>query len=134
MLYDILMLAQVIIAAFLVIVILLQRSDGGMGALGGEGGGALMSGKAVGDTLTRVTTWLGVAFMGICLVLATQSSGKGAESSVVDAMVAEEAAMEEKSMTPTIPAAVTDAATDAKDAIGGLLEGAEAAPLNPVDQ
>ena len=129
MLYDILMLAQVIIAAFLVIVILLQRSDGGMGALGGEGGGALMSGKAVGDTLTRVTTWLGVAFMGICLVLATQSSGKGAESSVVDAM-----ASEEKVMTPAIPEAVTDAMDDAKDAIGGLLEGAESAPMNPVDQ
>lgn len=124
MLYDILMLAQVIIAAFLVIVILLQRSDGGMGALGGEGGGALMSGKAVGDALTRTTTWLGVAFMAICLVLATQSSGSGAQSSVVDIQ-------EEDVMTPALPAAVTDAVDDMVNTANEAVENAEEAPINP---
>ncbi|MDE0723637.1 MAG: preprotein translocase subunit SecG [Alphaproteobacteria bacterium] len=126
MLYDILMLAQVIIAAFLVIVILLQRSDGGMGSLGGEGGGAVMSGQSVGDVMTRVTTWLGVAFMGVCLVLATQSSGRGGESSVIDAMQAEKAVEEKAAMTPSVPAEVTDV-------IGDMLEGAEVAPVNPVE-
>lgn len=59
------------IAIGLVAVILLQRSEGGALGMGG-GPGGLMSSRSAGNVLTRSTTWLGTAFVAMCLLLGWQ--------------------------------------------------------------
>ncbi|WP_206711358.1 preprotein translocase subunit SecG [Aquisalinus flavus] len=62
-----------IIYCFIVIalvgVVLMQRSEGGALGMGG-GGGGVMSGRGAASALTRTTSLLAAAYMGICLFLA----------------------------------------------------------------
>ena len=62
---------QAIVAAALVAVVLMQRSEGGGLGIGGGGSpGGLMSARGAADFLTRTTKWLAVAFVGLSIVLA----------------------------------------------------------------
>jgi preprotein translocase subunit SecG len=62
---------QGIIAAALVGVVLMQRSEGGGLGLGGGGSpGGLMSARGAADFLTRTTKWLAVLFVVLAIVLA----------------------------------------------------------------
>ncbi|HEX9646440.1 MAG TPA: preprotein translocase subunit SecG [Alphaproteobacteria bacterium] len=76
---------HVMLAISLVIVVLLQRSDGGaLGGLGGGSFGGVMSGRQSANLLTRTTAVLAAGFMGTSLVLAILASGGGAPSSILD--------------------------------------------------
>ena len=81
----VLLIIQLLIAAGLVGVILMQRSEGGALGIGGGGPGGMMSGRSAANLLTRVTMILGAAFMGNSILLAIVS-GVTAENrgSVVD--------------------------------------------------
>lgn len=62
---------QAIIAAALVTVVLMQRSEGGGLGIGGGGSpGGLMSARGAADFLTRTTKWLAVLFVALAIVLA----------------------------------------------------------------
>jgi preprotein translocase subunit SecG len=62
---------QAIIAATLVILVLMQRSEGGGLGIGGGGSpGGLMSARGAADFLTRATKWSAVLFVGLSIVLA----------------------------------------------------------------
>ncbi len=62
---------QGIIAAALVGVVLMQRSEGGGLGIGGGGSpGGLMSARGAADLLTRTTKWLAVLFVILAIVLA----------------------------------------------------------------
>ncbi len=74
---TVLLTIHVLVAAALVGVILLQRSDGG--ALGGLGGGSdpfggVMSGRGSANLLSRTTAVLAVVFMSGSLLLAVVES------------------------------------------------------------
>src|SRR5690606_24982194 len=61
-----------IIAAALVTVVLMQRSEGGGLGMGGGGSpGGVMSARGAADFLTRTTKWLAVAFVVLAIVLAS---------------------------------------------------------------
>lgn len=60
---------QAIVAAALVGVVLMQRSEGGGLGIGGSPGGALGA-RGAADFLTRSTKWLAVAFVGLSIALA----------------------------------------------------------------
>ncbi|QUL38660.1 preprotein translocase subunit SecG [Erythrobacter sp. JK5] len=60
---------QTIVAAALVGVVLMQRSEGGGLGIGGSPGGALGA-RGAADFLTRATKWLAVAFVGLSIALA----------------------------------------------------------------
>ena len=63
---------QAIIAAALVGVILMQRSEGGGLGIGGGGSpGGMMSARGAADFLTRATRWLAVVFVVLSIVLAS---------------------------------------------------------------
>ena len=62
-------------------VILLQRSEGG-GLVGGGSAGGMMSSRGTANFLTKTTSFLGAAFMLICLVLATLAA-RGRDSSLL---------------------------------------------------
>lgn len=61
---------QAIIAAALVGVVLMQRSEGGGLGVGGGNPGGLMGARGAADFLTRTTKWLAVLFVALAIVLA----------------------------------------------------------------
>jgi len=67
--FAFLLLVHAIIAAALVTVILMQRSEGGGLGMGGSPSG-LMSARGAADFLTRATAGLATAFVGLSIVLA----------------------------------------------------------------
>lgn len=62
---------QALVAAALVGVILMQRSEGGGLGIGGGGSpGGLMSARGAADFLTKSTRWLAIAFVALSIALA----------------------------------------------------------------
>ena len=68
-LFIILTVIQAIVAAALVAVVLMQRSEGGGLGIGGNPSGALGA-RGAADFLTRSTRWLAIAFVGLSITLA----------------------------------------------------------------
>lgn len=70
-LFIFLTVVQAIVAAALVGLVLMQRSEGGGLGIGGGGSpGGLMSARGAADFLTRTTKWLAVVFVVLAIVLA----------------------------------------------------------------
>lgn len=68
-LFLFLTVVQAIVAAALVGVILMQRSEGGGLGIGGSPSG-MMSARGAADFLTRATKWLAVVFVTLSIALA----------------------------------------------------------------
>jgi len=67
---NVLLAAEVIVAVSLIIIVLLQRSEGGgLGMGGGSTAGGLFSARGAADALTRTTAILAFLFIMICLGL-----------------------------------------------------------------
>ncbi len=71
------LVVQAIIAAALVTVILMQRSEGGGLGMGGSPAG-LMSARGAADFLTQATKYLAIVFVSLSIVLATMAATRGA--------------------------------------------------------
>jgi preprotein translocase subunit SecG len=71
--FKFLLVLHAIIAASLVTVILMQRSEGGGLGMGGSPSG-LMSARGAADFLTRATSVLATLFVGLAIVLAIYAS------------------------------------------------------------
>ncbi len=70
-LFIFLTVVQAIVAAALVGLVLMQRSEGGGLGIGGGGSpGGLMSARGAADFLTRSTKWLAVVFVVLAIILA----------------------------------------------------------------
>lgn len=81
---------QAIVAAALVGVILMQRSEGGGLGIGGSPSG-MLSARGAADFLTRSTRWLAILFVVLSIALAAvavESSGTDAIESTLDRNVA----------------------------------------------
>jgi len=128
---------HLIVALGIIAVVLLQRSEGGGLGVGGGGGGLgnFASQRTTANALTRVTTWLGTAFVITSLTLAILATQRSAQQSgsildvkapgaavtldeakaVVEKSMAglEEELAAEKSETPEVPV-TEDTGTDAK--------------------
>jgi preprotein translocase subunit SecG len=83
MLLNLLLVLEIIISLALVIVVLLQRSEGGALGMGG-GPGGFMTARGAGDLLTRITWVLGGTFFALALLLTVLSGRERGASSVVD--------------------------------------------------
>ena len=82
----VLLTVHLMIAAGLIVVILLQRSEGGgLGIGGGAGGGmgGFMSARGTANLLTRTTAILAAAFMATSILLAIVAD-TGSRGSIVD--------------------------------------------------
>ncbi len=68
---TVLVVVQLLVSIALVVVVLLQRSEGGALGMGGSGGGlgGLFSPRGAGDALTRTTAILAVVFFVTSLLL-----------------------------------------------------------------
>jgi preprotein translocase subunit SecG len=70
-LFIFLTVIQAIVAAALVALVLMQRSEGGGLGIGGGGSpGGLMNARGAADFLTRTTKWLAVLFVALAIILA----------------------------------------------------------------
>ncbi|HSQ95080.1 MAG TPA: preprotein translocase subunit SecG [Croceibacterium sp.] len=79
---------QALVAAALVGLVLIQRSEGGgLGVGGGSGNpGGLMSARGAADFLTRTTKWLAVIFVALAIVMAAVAVKATSGDSVDDSL------------------------------------------------
>jgi preprotein translocase subunit SecG len=98
-----------IVAASLVGVILMQRSEGGGLGMGGSPSG-LMSARGAGDFLTRTTAILAAAFIILAIALAFVSAKRGSPSAIDDTLKREEVTQTPAEPAPAAGAAKTEAA------------------------
>ena len=77
----VLLVIHVMVAAGLVGIILLQRSEGG--ALGIGGGGGFMTGRSAGNALTKTTAVLAAMFFSTSIVLTILAGHQGTPTSIL---------------------------------------------------
>ena len=76
-LFTFLLVVQALIAAVMIAVILMQKSEGGGLGVGGSPAG-LLSARGAADFMTRATTVLACLFVGLSILLAAMASvGRG---------------------------------------------------------
>lgn len=110
---TVLLVVHLMIAAALVGIVLVQKSEGG--ALGIGGGGGMFAGRGKANLMTRATAALGAAFFATSLSLTVLSQRTSTPASVLDKPAV---------TAPAVPAAPGDApAAPAGDAPrGGILD------------
>lgn len=84
-LFHFLIVVQAIIAASLVGIILMQRSEGGGLGMGGSPSG-LMSARGAADFMTRTTTILATLFIVLSISLAFVAAKKGGSANIDDTL------------------------------------------------
>lgn len=104
--FTFLLVVQAIIAALLVTVILMQKSEGGGLGVGGSPSG-FMSARGAADFLTRSTTILATIFVGLSIVMAVMASVRHAPTTIDTSLVRQAPASQP---TPAAPAAGNGAA------------------------
>lgn len=100
MVISLLTVAHIVIAVLLILVVLLQRSESSMGALGGSN--AVFTGKSVSGILAKGTTILAVLFMVTSLLLVRESYHAEGNKSVVE-VVTDEPAVSLEEQEPALP-------------------------------
>ena len=112
-LFDFLIVVQGIVAASLVGVILMQRSEGGGLGMGGSPSG-LMSARGAADFMTRATTVLATLFVSLSIALAFVAAQNGGPGEIDSTLKRTEAPVG-GAVQPT-PAAATPAPSADKTA------------------
>ena len=86
-LFVFLTVVQGIVAAALVGLVLMQRSEGGGLGIGGGGSpGGLMSARGAADFLTRTTKWLAVLFVVLAIVIGALAVGNTSGREIDDSL------------------------------------------------
>ena len=83
LLTPILLAIHIMLALALIGVVLLQRSEGGLGGLGGGGMSGFMTTRGSANLLTKTTRWLAGTFMATSLVLAWLAAHESAPRPVI---------------------------------------------------
>jgi preprotein translocase subunit SecG len=83
MLLNLLLVLEIIVSVLLVIVVLMQRSEGGALGMGG-GPSGFMTARGAGDLLTRTTWILAAVFFALALGLTLLAGRERGAASVVD--------------------------------------------------
>ena len=121
-LFLFLTVVQALVAALLVAVILMQRSEGGGLGVGGSPSG-FMSARGAADFLTRTTAILAIVFVVLSIVLAAMAVGATSNREIDTTL--------DRSV-PTAPVSGTDPLTGAPVAPGSASPAASPAPVDPL--
>ncbi len=120
---------QAIVAAALVGVVLMQRSEGGGLGIGGGGSpGGLMSARGAADLLTRTTKWLAILFVVLSIALAAVAIKATSGREIDDTLDRSTTTAEGNALLPAGEAAQGEAAADAvevpaeDDPLAGIAE------------
>ena len=104
--YTVLLVVHTLLVLFLIVLVLIQRSESdGLGGLGG-GGNQFLSGRSQANLLTRMTAILAGAFMITSLTLAIMANNMSGRS-IVDTIPEQTAPVETKKETPAANKEVT---------------------------
>lgn len=123
-LFHFLTVLQGIVAAGLVILVLMQRSEGGGLGIGGGGSpGGLMSARGAADFLSRATKWFAIIFVSLAIVLAALAVGVSGERDFDDTLDRSTSGAAQ-GIDPLAPPPVSD---------GAAGEGAAPAPATDAD-
>jgi len=107
--FHFLIVVQAIIAASLVGIILMQRSEGGGLGMGGSPSG-LMSARGAADFLTRTTTILATLFIVLSISLAFVAAKKGGTGEIDNSLQRTEVPATQTAPATTAPAAAASTA------------------------
>lgn len=124
---TVLLVIHMMIAASLVVVVLVQRSEGG--ALG-IGGGGFMSGRGAANALTRLTAYLAGGFFATSIGLALLANHYNQDQSVLDSAPPAATAPAKPGDAPAAP----DAPAPKGSVLEQLQKGAGQAPIPRVPQ
>ncbi len=102
---TIVLVIHLFLAVTLILVVLLQRSEGGALGIGGGGMSGFMTSRATANLLTRVTSVLAACFMATSLALALLISGAQKPVSIVEEPAASAPAGPEVPSVPEVPSA-----------------------------
>ena len=102
MLFTFLLIIQSLVAAALVGVILMQRSEGGGLGVGGSSSG-FMTARGAADLLTRSTAVLGTLFVVLSIALAA-IAGATRQPTTIDTSLANQVAPVKPQQSQTVPA------------------------------
>ena len=89
-LFTFLLVVQALVAAAMIGVILMQKSEGGGLGVGGSPAG-LLSARGAADFLTRATTILASLFVGLSILLAALASVGGGGGATIDTSLSKSA-------------------------------------------
>ena len=66
-----LIVLHTIVSIVLISVVLMQASQGGglSGTFGGQAASSILGGQSAGNVLSKITTWLGVIFIGLAILI-----------------------------------------------------------------
>ncbi len=81
---TVILVIHLMLAAALVGVIMVQKSEGGALGMGGGGMGGFMSGRSAANLLTRTTAILAAGFFATSIALALISTHQRASTSIID--------------------------------------------------
>lgn len=115
--YTVLLVIHSILVLFLILMVLIQRTDSdGLGGLGG-GGNQFLTGRGAANLLTRTTAILAAAFMLTSLVLAVMAS-RMTQHSILDSVTTEQSApaTAEKAKAKPVEKAAPEEKTEKKAA------------------
>lgn len=133
-LFQFLTVVQALVAAALVAVVLMQRSEGGGLGLGGGGSPAgLMSARGAADFLTRATAILATLFVVLSIVLAALAVG-GTSNREVDATLDRTVTPANNPQTDLIGGAAAPSGTAPAAAASGSAQPASGDPLQGAAQ
>ncbi len=111
--FTFLLILQTLVAASLVGVILMQRSEGGGLGVGGSSGG-LMTARGAADFLTRATSILGGLFIILSIALAAYAGSTRESRTTVDTSLAKQQPAQQ---APVAPAQTAPAANETAPAV-----------------
>lgn len=95
---NVILVVHLILAACLIGIVLLQRSEGG--GLGMGGGGGAATGRPAANAMTKLTWFFGAAFITTSIALTIVSAQNSSGSSVVDLLPA---TADELAPAPSLP-------------------------------
>lgn len=88
--FTFLLVLQAVIAALLVTLILIQRSEGGGLGVGGSSSG-LMTARGQADFLTQATAFTAITFVGLSILLAGLATTRQSDSSIDTSLIEQSA-------------------------------------------
>ena len=97
---EVVLVIHLMLALTLVVLVLLQQSEGGALGIGG-GQGSMMTGRSAANLLTRLTTIIVACFFVTSLVLAWIAKQDASSSSVIDGLTSPAPAEQPVPQIPT---------------------------------
>ena len=95
--YTVVLTIDIILAVFLCGLVMLQRTDGGaLGGLGGGPGSNFMTGRSVGNALSRMTAIIAALFFATSLILGILARQNTQQESLLKNLAAQQASQQEQ--------------------------------------